>query len=197
MNLSQLENAIIDLPVKGGRGVLIAGGMILTAAHCISCTCSSRMVLLEDNLVKVRIKNQLIYLNILFVDPVSDIAVLGKLTDQSYEHTAFFEAFCSTYKPFKINKSIHVPLEPISLNIYNENRQWVNASGEIASPDSHIICITADSLIKPGASGGPIINNQMELISINSQFSLNNKDISGFAALPLLTLPKWILNRMR
>jgi len=195
MKLVDLEKAIVYLPVKGGRGVLIPGEMILTAAHCISCNCSSRMTLNEDNPVKVLIKQKPLLLNVIFVDPVSDIAVLGALTEYD-DNVKYFLNYCDSTKPFKLGKPHYQPFEYFTVKVYNKNKQWVEAAAQLTNSHSHKLSLNVPVQIEPGASGGPIINDNLQLVSIVSNCTTSG-GFHGSSPLPHLTLPKWILQNLR
>ena len=43
--VARVGRAVVRLPRRGGRGVLVSGGIVVTAAHCIEWTHHGAMVL--------------------------------------------------------------------------------------------------------------------------------------------------------
>jgi len=39
----EVVKATLIVPAKGGRGILVPGGFIVTAAHCVECACDGSM----------------------------------------------------------------------------------------------------------------------------------------------------------
>jgi len=78
----RVEAATVWLPKKRGQGVLVTGGLVLTAAHCIEWHTGGGMTL-EDTYEVVETKaGARLLMRILFVDPVADLAVMGPPDDQ-------------------------------------------------------------------------------------------------------------------
>jgi hypothetical protein len=75
---ARVAAATVTLTKLGGRGVLIPGGLILTATHCIELDGQGRMALgdwfLESVLTKIGVTFRV---SPWFADPLSDLAVLG------------------------------------------------------------------------------------------------------------------------
>ena len=74
-----IVSATAWLPRLKGQGVLVRGGYVLTAAHCIGWTSTGGMVLGDVWIEQVRFGKQKLKLTPTFVEPVSDIAALGPL----------------------------------------------------------------------------------------------------------------------
>lgn len=195
ISFSDIEKAVVTLPNKRGKGVLIKGGFVMTAAHCISCTCSGIMPNNYNNPVLVKAGGKTFRLNILFVDPISDISVLGPLDQQDFigDYNAF-SSYIKSVKPLRIAKNVFkIPFEPLPLKAFNKDRQWIDINARITNFEAHSIFFKANYQIKPGASGGPIINQFGELVSIISSVSFGSIEATGTSPIPHLTLPKWIL----
>lgn len=193
--LIEIEKAIISLPRKGGRGVLINEEMVLTAAHCIACNCGSRMTLEEANPVPAKAGSLTFRLDIIFVDPISDIAVLAPLDPADFmEDYEAFSRFVNEVKPIKISCNPFIePFEWVDCKAFNANKQWIDIQTEITRPDSQLLLINSETQIQPGASGGPIVNDSGELVTIISNTSFGDNNTTGKSPIPLLTLPRWIL----
>lgn len=90
---ADIVNATVTLLKKGGRGVLVAGNLIVTAAHCIGFECSGSMVLGDYYIEEIETVQGRLRVTPRAVEPVSDVAVLGSLDDQEFykDHSAFEE----------------------------------------------------------------------------------------------------------
>jgi len=65
--------------------------------------------------------------------------------------------------------------------------------------DAELLAVESDEQIEGGTSGGPIINDSGELVSIVSNFSLATEAVpksSGLAPRLHLTLPVWLCHRI-
>jgi S1-C subfamily serine protease len=76
----RVEKATVRLTKKSGQGVIVPDGLILTAAHCIEWCCEGGMVLGDFFLEEIEFGGQKIVAQVYAVEPVSDIAVLGRPT---------------------------------------------------------------------------------------------------------------------
>ena len=80
-DISRVFNATVLIGTKAGlgQGVLVTGGMILTAAHCLWFTTEgAQMAMDEYHVENILARNgACLRAATLAVDPVSDIAVLG------------------------------------------------------------------------------------------------------------------------
>ncbi len=73
----RIAAATVRLPELGGQGVLIPGGFILTAAHCIEWTETGAMVLGDYFFHKVETSDGKEFRGaVCAVEPVADIAVI-------------------------------------------------------------------------------------------------------------------------
>src|SRR4051812_29212571 len=76
--LAGVEQAVVELSPRGGRGVLVAGGFVLTAAHCVRAVYTGDMALGDDYHECVKLADgQKLKLRVEAVEPVADIAALG------------------------------------------------------------------------------------------------------------------------
>jgi len=194
LNLTKIEKAVVPFHKKsGGRAVLIPGNLLLTAAHCVQHVFRRNMNLHEVNPVIITIKDSLIPMDILFVDFISDIAILTYFQDMGSGNFGRFMDFCLSTKPIPLSKLKYEVDKHVPILILNKNMKWVNASATIPNPLSHLLHIKSEKRIVPGSSGGPIINERGELVSINSNINGGGIERLGISPIPLLTLPKWIL----
>lgn len=192
----EVKEATVKVLGKGGQGVLIDGGAILTAAHCIDFKCDASMVLGAIYIEKIKTsKGQLLKVAPLVVEPVSDIAILGSLDDQTFlEEAGEFQEFCMTTKPIRLCLRDFKRFRKFPIRIYTHKGTWVTGSAARYGEEGHVLWIEADKPIEGGTSGGPIIDESGELVAIVSNFSevKNSQERpSGCAPRPHLTIPVW------
>jgi hypothetical protein len=99
--LARVERAVVQFSRKGGRGILVPGGLILTAAHCVNWSLEGDMVLGDDYLEKVQTADgEELLLSVLAIEPVADVAVLGAPDNQRLlEQAIAFDEFTARTKP--------------------------------------------------------------------------------------------------
>src|SRR5262249_7907109 len=95
------EQATVSLPKRGGRGVLVPGGYILPAAHCVDWNHEGGMALGDHFIEEVKTRGgATLKARPCAVEPVADIAALQALDYQTFYHDAeAFEEWCDTTKP--------------------------------------------------------------------------------------------------
>ena len=132
------------------------------------------------------------------VEPVSDIAVLGALDDQTFSDEAqAFEQFCSATNPVPLAQD-HIELHrPFRVRIYNHDGTWAKGSASLTTQFSPSIWIKAEKEIGGGASGGPILNLKGELVGLvsNSSVPNGNAKSTGLCPRPLQALPVWVCHK--
>jgi hypothetical protein len=116
---ARISRAVVRLPKLGGLGVLVPGGFVVTAAHCIGWTSAGPMALgdyYREPIVTA--DGQELVVAPLAVEPVSDLAVLGAMDEQEFRHEVdAFKAFCETTPP--------VPLAMDELVTFVSHRAYV------------------------------------------------------------------------
>lgn len=190
-----VEKATVKLPEKGGQGVLVTGGVIMTAAHCIDCTCDGSMVLGDYFIIEIETTSQNLKVQPLAVEPISDIAILGSLDDQVFpEEDDKFMEFCRVTDPVPLYLKEFRPKQKMGIHIYTHEGTWVAGTVTAMKKDANKLCLEADDIIKGGTSGGPIVNDSGELVAVASLVSESNGDTksSGMVPCPYLALPLWI-----
>ncbi len=192
-----IEDASVSLPRLEGRGVLVPGGVILTAAHCVSFETDGGMVLGDYHIEEVLTNKGLIKASVIAVEPVLDIAVLGQPDNQALAREADkFDDFCENTTHVPISLELMHPGSSRSLWVYGKESKWIELSGEVfGDPETEppMIWVNwADHSLQPGDSGSPIVNEDGELISVFS-----NGDNTGHQPIVNLALPAWVLNKIR
>src|SRR5262245_62003024 len=92
---ARVAAATVWLPKMRGQGVLVPGGFILTAAHCIEWSREGRMALGEHFTERVETADGRKFVAaVVAAEPVSDIAVLGPADPQRMlDDCEAFESF--------------------------------------------------------------------------------------------------------
>ena len=201
--LDRAASATVKITRKGGQGVVIPGGLILTAAHCITWDIEGSMVLGDLYLEDVEVPHATIRASPAMIDPICDIAVLeapdsqacidvgGMAADEAYGE------FLAAVEPVPICEREFGVFEPFPVFIRSHRGKWITAKAELCAPGAHWLSITADEQVEGGTSGGPIVTENGELVGIVSNFSdvTGKPDLStGMVPRPHLTLPVRVLN---
>ena len=195
-----LLKATVALPKKLGQGVLINSQLILTAAHCIDCTCEGGMQHTDAYIEELNTVHGQLKVSTLAVEPVADIAVLGSLDNQEFSEEAVqFLSFCDKTKPMPICQTDFELFLGFPVYIYTPKGKWVTGTAQQTCYDAETLVIEADEQIELGTSGGPIVNETGELVGIVSclgqEPDMNGKFV-GFAPRPHLTLPTWVCRKV-
>jgi CBS domain-containing protein len=146
---------------------------------------------------EIEINNSRFRVAPLAVEPVNDIAVLGKPDIPKYAME--FEDFCEKIKPVPLCTSDFALFEKFNIHIYTHKRNWVTGLAQQCSENATTLFIEADEPIEGGTSGGPVINDLGELVGIVSQTLEDMKGRHkpvGPIPRPHLTLPVWVCRRI-
>jgi hypothetical protein len=184
------EAATVRLPRLGGQGVLVPGGIIVTAAHVIGWSAEGVSMAHEATLPEPieTDAGQSLLVNVLAVEPVSDIALLGALDEQAFpEEVDAFEAWCEDTTPVQLYAEDlplgdeppprglprrvwrkHAPSRLVSAWILTHNRGWIAARVQQLGRAARGLVVEADTLIEGGTSGGPVIADDGRLLGVIS-----------------------------
>lgn len=164
-----IEQATVAIPKLGGQGFLIPGNLILTAAHCLDWDGDGRMVL-GDHYVESITTHSGEELRVcpVAIEPLTDIAVLGALDAQEFwKESSAFEEWCDRTVPVPLSTD-DVPIQKaFPIHILALGRKWVSGEAELMA-DGPTIFVTAAGRIRGGSSGGPIVNQQGEIVAVVS-----------------------------
>jgi hypothetical protein len=193
---AHVEKATVTLSRMGGQGVLVTGNLIITAAHCIGFKTDGSMVLGDFFIEDIETAQGNFKVTPLAVEPVCDVAVLGSLDNQTFFNEAEqFEMFCEKTKPVRLCLQDFTPAQSFPVYIYTHKKTWVAGRATEWGKDAPALEIDADEPIEGGTSGGPVIDEAGELVSIVSNFSVGatgNKKSEGSGPRPHLALPVWV-----
>jgi CBS domain-containing protein len=197
--------ATVQLPTKGGQGVLVPGGFILSAAHCIDWSLDGGMTLGDDYLERITTQAGASFaLSVYAVEPVSDIAVLGSADGQVfYDDAEAFEAWCAEALPVPVSSADFDLEVAVPVYILTHTGVWTRARatryGVLDEVPGSCVSIVAESGIESGTSGGPVIDDTGRLVGVVSfsEGTEGEPDLEGSMPRPHLALPGWIWRRIQ
>jgi len=187
-----IEKAVVGTHNSEGRGILLKKKFIITAAHCVPWT-SENMALYLYNYVEIEKGNIRIKVNVMFLDPISDIAILGPADDQNLaEHYFKFYDFCKNTPVVDLAKNKYKPNNTVKLYLWNR-KTWIEITAQ--PREGNRLWCESSVKVESGCSGGPIVNEDGQLISIVSVFS-EGLYFNGYSPIIPMCLPKWILMQL-
>lgn len=198
----QVERATVRLPEKGGQGVLVRGGCVLTAAHCIEWNCDGGMALGDHMPVVVEVADgRRFVLEAWAVEPCSDIAILGPPDDQVYfDEAEAWEAFYTEAEAVDVDATEPELFEKFPVHVRTHFGTWVSGQGQLCKLRAQLIGVEAKAgEIQCGTSGGPIVNDHGKLVGIVSQSSepCSVGLLSyGLSPRPHRALPLWVVEEL-
>jgi hypothetical protein len=186
------------LPKGPGQGVVIAGGYVLTAAHCIEWDARGGIVLGDFLVEPIRIGDEEVRGTPIVIEACSDIAVLS-IEDLELRDPVAFERDAETWKA-RLATVKPVPLfvddieerKPFAVHIRSHKGEWIDGRATLWREGSHVVCVKAARQVEGGSSGGPIVTDAGELLGVVSNCSIGD-DCTGMVYRPHLSLPGWLL----
>jgi len=127
---ARVVNATVHLDGKGGQGVLVAGGFILTAAHCIQWNGDGEMTM-GDHFIETITTKAGAHLRVgpLAADPVSDIAVLGSLDDQDFfDDWMEFEEWSEATAAVPLANTTPRYRAPLDVHVLTHKGKWIEGA---------------------------------------------------------------------
>lgn len=197
---TDVGNATVTFLKKCGRGVLVPGYLIVTAAHCIEFNLNGRMPLNDPFIEEIETIHGRFKVRPVAVEPVKDIAVLGALNNDYYPgEAAEFEEFCQITKPVLICLEEFEFFKDFAIYIFTHKGVWIEGKAHRPANDVARLWIETEEQIEPGTSGSPIINEAGQLVGIvaHSSYAAENFKGAGFSPLPHLTLPVWVVQKIK
>ena len=179
-------------PGEGPQGVYIGNGFVLTASHCLKFDTYGGIAL-DDYVIYYidRPEGEPIWCSPVCIDPCSDLAVVGpsdsqQLFERHWELLSFFKDVV----PIEIRRDPLQLDESASCEIRTHLGTWVSGKMTRVS-DPPWVVLEADENIIGGTSGGPIVDDNGQILAVVSQAGDN--DASGSHSIPPLWLPSWLL----
>jgi len=128
---ARIARATVHLPKRGGQGVLVPGGFVLTAAHCLSWDDPGGMVLdasRYSELVETR-GGERFMLTPVAREAIADIAVLGCPDDEKFpDLVEAFETWCEATPPISIRTTTLEVREPYRIHVLTHLKTWVRGT---------------------------------------------------------------------
>jgi hypothetical protein len=195
---ARVKAATVRLPERKGQAVLVPGGVVLTATHCIGWDGSAGLTLGDHHPLAVETANGASFrLGPMFADAISDMAALGILDNQEFPRDEeAFEEWAATVVPLDIcNWRPRAFRESLAVNILTHQDVWLR--GRIVNyalpPRSagRISLEIDDGRLEGGMSGGPVVDDNGAVLGVVSWGSER-----GAIPLAAAALPRWILREL-
>lgn len=197
----RIERATVTIIKLGGQGVIVPGKYILTAAHCINFSCKGDMAVRAPFFEDIQTSKGKIRATPYLVEPVSDIAVLGCLDGQVHEEAEDYERICGSIEPVPVCTENYEIDKPFDVFIYTHEKKWLRVKAICQDPlwgewiHAGTITTRHRDVLKGGTSGGPIVNEDGELLGVVSQGVLSGKHAWVCKALPVWIIPEITHNK--
>jgi hypothetical protein len=194
---AEIERAVVTLLAKGGRGILVNGGVVLTAAHCVEYKTEGEMILGDFFLEDIETsQGDSFKIEPYAVEPVSDLAALGATNiPELIQEVVKFANFCEKTKPVTLCLKPPPIGESYPIYIYTHKGMWVKGCGY--GTDTGIMFFDAEAPIEGGTSGSPIVDDSGELVGIVLNANESAGTCTGSGPSLIHALPVWILAMIR
>jgi S1-C subfamily serine protease len=198
----RVEAATVRLTAQGGRGVLVPGGYILTATHCINWDGRGAMTLGEHFPEPVETADGRAFRAWpCAVDTVSDLAALEPFDDQVLpDDFMAFVRFSGAVPGVPLLRRTPAREKPHPVHVWTQEHEWI--TGRVIRddppglPDGRI-WLEADSPIKGGTSGSPVVDEAGLLVGVVSFANeVEAGPCSGLIPFAHLALPRWLVARI-
>ena len=152
---ADVEKATVSILRKGGQGVLVNDGLIITAAHCIDYSLDGGMVLGDPFFERIKARGRELVVCTLAVEPVKDIAVLGPpVHDKFKDEQIDFERFCEDTNPVTLCQRYFAPSENFPVHVYTHKGTWVTGTATNLQEYAPSLVVEADEQIEGGTLVG-------------------------------------------
>jgi len=200
--MDRVARATVRFPRRGGQGVLIRGGLVLTAAHVIEWTHEGCMVLGEDArfLQPIEAGGRKLMAYPLAVEPVADLAILGSPDGQWVPDEAeAFEQFCEATAAVSLTTEEFPIGEPVPAYVLSHTRRWLTGQVTQWRPDGAAqLTLEVDEGIEGGTSGSPVVTEHGLLLGVvsNAGGTRGEPYRKGSIPRPHLAAPVWLARQM-
>lgn len=195
-----IEKAVVNIKRYGGQGVLVPGGYILTAAHCVSVKYNAGKLMGNWDIEEIYAGNKSFKLDVYAAEAGCDIAILGELDNQAFTQNELqsFEVFVEETVPIPIFFGEIELFKEIDVYVYTHFGTWIKGIAKRYNNQSGGIAISYNEKIKEGTSGSPIVNEKGEIIAIVSHCCKKayKEKYEGSAPIISKALPVWMLERI-
>jgi S1-C subfamily serine protease len=189
----RVAKATVRMQRFGGQGVLVPGGYVLTAAHCIDWQAEGHSETIEGH------DGEQYHVTACAVEAVADLAVLAALDEQAFsQECERFERFYRATDPVPLSeRGLALGFrESLRIHVLTHKGKWIKGSATRWAPDHApcgLITLATSASIQSGTSGSPVVDDAGDLVGVVS--SSGGRD----AMIPLLcwALPRWAWERIR
>ena len=156
-----------------GRAFLVAGGYLLTAAHCVDFDLEGGFALRDCHLQFVEtVSGKRFRVSPVMIDPVSDLAVLGFPDGQEFvEDWQGFQDFIDETQPIDI--AFDSPSTDDRLCIFTHLETWIHGTAEVSdvTSNSSSVFVNMAEPVRGGTSGSAVVNQSGKAVAVVSVFS--------------------------
>lgn len=196
-----VESATVWLKNRGGQGVLVPGGYILTAAHCVEWDTEGGMALGDYHFEPLRTASGASLVgSVCAVEPVADIAVLMAPDGQALrDESEAFEEWSEATAPVPLAERTLKRGDSVGVQVLTHKREWIAGTitrYDFASLPGATICLAAEHHIEAGTSGSPVVNDAGALVGLVSNYTEDDENHCGEIPVARLALPKWIVDKI-
>lgn len=193
--------ATVRLTERQGQGVLVPGGFVITAAHCLRWDGEGGSALGDVHATDIRTHSgKRLRLDVGAAEPRADIAVLVELDEQEFgDEFDMFEQWKATTVPVPVRDEELEPDHPLRGHVLTHTGKWTTVTITRLSygPTNGVIYVRAERPIRCGTSGGPVVDDEGRLLGVVSHFTeVTRGECDGFMPLVSLALPGWVMSRI-
>jgi len=196
---NNIKKVTVTFKKLGGRGVLVQGNLIITAAHCIEFSVKGEMALGEYFTETIKTSHGDLIVSPIALEPLSDIAVLGPIDGQEMpEEAEKFELFCEAVNRVIISSREFDLFEQIPVFIFNHHNTWVKGTVMKCKNNASTLVLESDEAIEGGTSGSPIVDESGELVGIASHATIAKPGEGSNGSIPYVkqALPVWVIREI-
>lgn len=200
----RIKAATVRFMRRGGQGVLVPGQMIVTAAHVVHWDTEGGMTMGAAHYVEdVRAGRRTLKVEVLAIEPVADIAVLGapdgQASQELFNAAEAFADFCESTAPVPICTADFRLFVPFPVHILTHTGRWVTARATQNNVNASTLFLEASEGITGGTSGSPLVTDRGRLIGVLSTAGGTVSEPATSVTAPRLHLaaPGWLVRLMR
>jgi hypothetical protein len=201
---ARTQAATVWLPKLRGQAVLVPGGCILTAAHCVEWSGDGAMVLGDYFLETVVTQDgRKFRASVCAVEPVADVAALAAADCQTFwDDFNAFERFAAGVRPVPLFTQALEPRKPVTVEVLTHKGKWLTGTAVRHDIPGPLPCgslwLELASRTEAGTSGGPVVDKAGRLLGLVSNCPECDHGL-GYPSLmpaPYLALPRWLSDRI-
>jgi S1-C subfamily serine protease len=198
----RVKAATVRLTKQGGQGVLVPGGYILTAAHCIEWSGTGGMALGDHFLEPVETRDGRTFRALVCAaEPVADIAVLCPPDNQERpEDSEAFDLFAAEVESVRLYPNAVQLDEEIPVLVLTHKGGWIKGTVRRYGPPGDLpnggAWVLAASKFEAGTSGGPVVDQAGRLLGLvsHSTSSATQGTFDCLMPVPCMALPRWLVD---